>query len=762
MTRPPLLGAKLRPEGSVGAEGFTAVATRSEPLTGQGTLLGTLQYMAPEQLEGKEADARTDIFAFGALVYEMATGQRAFSGESQASLIAAILEREPVPMATLQSLTPARLDEIVKTCLAKDPDERWQSAGDVGRQVKGIIEGGSQPSVAVPVAAVPRSADWRRAVVASLATVVVGGTIIGVAVWRLTRPAPEPLARVVISAGGTEPLLILRTPSDVAISPDVQHVAYLTGREEAPQVQLRALEQLDPTTLVADGQPGNPFFSPDGQWVGFFDFADSTLKRVPVDGGPTVEICSLPDDLHIRGATWEADDTIVFGTNAVNSGLWQVHSGGGEPEQLTTSDGVNHRWPEMLPSGDAVLFTIMPIEAKGSVEEARLAVVSLEGGTPTLLNLTGAHPRYVPTGHVVYSVDGTLRAVRFDTGRLEVTSDPIPVVDGVTTKTSGAASFDVAQNGSLVYMRGSGPNETTQMLVWVDRDGNEEPLPLPRQVYFTPRASPDGTRIAVVVREDGQDDLWVFDAATGAGLKLTQGHRVRTLVWTPEGTRIVFSALEETFNLYVVATDGSGEAERLMASEGTDRLSPTSITPDGERLAFTRTFGAAASPHREIWEVLLDGDHMQVPLLQGEFMRGAAEYSPDGKWLVYRSDESGQMEVYAQPYPGPGPVVPVSIGGGNKPWWASDGAEIFYRLEDRVMAVEVDTDGGFGVGEPRELFASDYAASWRGDPRQYHVRPDGRFLMMREATQTTDDENLTQIVLVQNWHQELKRLVPVD
>ena len=752
--------AKLRKPGTAGAEGFSAATTQDSPLTARGTLLGTLPYMAPEQLEGKEADARTDIFAFGALVYEMATGQRAFTGNSQASLIAAILEREPVPMPTLQPMTPPALDRVVRKCLAKDPEDRWHSAHDLTDELQWIAECDSQPSVSVPVAASHR-AGWRRAM-PSVVAALVGGAIVGVAVWSQVRPAPEALARFVVSADDTEPLYVAGGSPDVAISPDGQLVAYLTGSFEAARLQVRSLDQLAPTTLVSEGRPHSPFFSADGEWLEFLDLRpsgnsslqDRVLKRVSVHGGPALEICNLPDGF--LGATWGADDTIVFGTNGAGGGLWRVHARGGEPMQLTTPDeqGI-HKWPEMLPSGDAVLFTITPAGETRTARNAQLAVVSLEGGEPTLLNLGGGHPRYVPTGHLVYGVAGRLRAVRFDPGRREVTGDWTPVFDGVTTKGSGAANFGVAQNGSLVYMPGAAGADRADLrtLVWVDPDGNEDPLPIPPRAYRSPRVSLDGTRIAVVEEIEGRRDLWVFDAVSGGELRLAQGHRVWGPVWTPDGTRIVIASwpAQATSDLYVVPADGSGEAERLTTSEEWDW--PSDITPDGGRVVFSRNFGGPVPPHREIWEVPLDGERTPVPLLQGEFARGSAEYSPDGKWLVYRSDQSGEVQVYAQPYPGPGPVVPVSIGGGEAVIWAS-GSQIFYRLGDRVMAVEVDTAGGFRVGPATELFVDDYFAN-PGAIRQYHVGPAGRFLMLTAAPGVPPA-----VILIQHWTDEVQRLVP--
>ena len=330
--------AKLRPAGTVGADGFSAAATQSEPLTGRGTILGTLQYMAPEQVEGKDADHRTDIFAFGAVVYEMATGQRVFSGESQASLIAAILDREPVPMSTLQPVTPARLDEIVTTCLAKDPDDRWQSIADVGREISRTADGGTRTS-AVPPTPPPRPPAWGGALpwVAGLGLALATG----VTVWSLIRPVPRPLTRVEIHATDTEPFFFANESRDVAISPDGQQIAYLTGSFDATQLQLRALDRLTPIPLVVDGQPFSPFFSPDGGWLGFYDFRDSTLKRVSVSGGSALPISRMPDGVNsMRGATWADDGTIVFAVEEGGGcGRFRSTAGSRAPSRPRTTSG---------------------------------------------------------------------------------------------------------------------------------------------------------------------------------------------------------------------------------------------------------------------------------------------------------------------------------------------------------------------------------------------------------------------------------------
>ena len=564
-------------------------------MTGKGTLLGTVQYMAPEQLEGKEADHRTDIFAFGVVVYEMVTGQRAFSGESQASLIAAILEHQPVPMSELRPIAPLALDRVAKKCLTKDREDRWQSTRDLTDELRWIADSGQPPSVSAPVV-VPDTARTRRMVGVVVAVSMTVAVITGLAVWSLVRPASGLVVRSVISAGESAPLLMNRIAVDVAISRDGQHVAYLTGTLRSARIQVRAVDELVPTTLVSEGTPFSPFFSPDGEWLGFFDNNDAVIKKVSIHGGPTEEICRLPAGGEIGmmlGATWGVDDTIVFGTDAVDSGLWRVSAAGGEPVELTTPDELgDHVFPEMLPGGQAVVFTISRWGAVGTmadtVEDAQLAVVSLEGGEPKVLNLRGSQPRYVPTGHIVYGVDGTLRAVGFDLDRLDVFGNPVAVQEGVNTKeSSGAVNFDVSDTGSLLYV-GGGSQRT---LVWVHRDdGREEPLlgHAPANLAWG-RLSPDGTRVAVNLSENGNQDIWVYDVSPATQTRLTFHPAAETnQLWTPDGERVAFwSAREDEPGLYWKLVDSLDPPERLLAaSEGVRRILPSAWSADGKALAY--------------------------------------------------------------------------------------------------------------------------------------------------------------------------------
>ena len=749
--------AKLKPTGPQ-----SDASTRlDESLTEQGTILGTFQYMAPEQLEGKDADARTDIWAFGCVVYEMVTGQKAFEGKSQASLIGSIMTGDPRPIASLQPMSPPMLDQVIRICLAKDPDERWQGAGDIGRQLKYATDGSvTQDAVAAPTAVATRPAGWRQALPFALGVSLFVAVITGLAVWGLMRPGPsEPssVSRFVVTTPSEGQLRTTNSHSDVAISPDGMRFVYTSGTGgTGGSLYVRHVDQLNATFLrgTEDGQ--TPFFSPDGEWVGFTGQQDRILKRVSILGGPAVTIADTSPVP--RGLSWGHDDHIVFATGA-SRGLLRVPAVGGEVEQLTTVDPeqgeTDHWWPDVLPNGKGVLFTAW----SGSDEGSRLAVVSLETREVTYLLPGGSHPRYSPTGHIVYGVGGTLRAVGFDTDRLELTSsNPVPVVENVMTKGTGAASFSVASNGSLVYVTGAGlANSPQRTLVWVDREGREEPLETGPRTYTNPRISPDGTRVALDVR-DQEFDIWIWDFTRETLTRLTfdpQGDSYPA--WTPDGQRVAFASVRDgAQHLFWKAADGTGSVEQLAAGEN-GQLSPA-FSPDGAQLVFRENHPETGSDLRVL---SMDGTGEAEPLLVTEFDERNAELSPDGRWMAYESNASGAPEIYVRPFPDvDAGRWQVSTDGGRQPLWGPDGRELFFRTTAEALArVSVQPGTSFVAGNPAVVFEGSYFVG--GGGRTYDISPDGqRFLMIKQGGQATDSAAQNQIIMVENWFTELERLVP--
>jgi len=722
--------------------GLTAAATAHDSLTEEGMIVGTLHYMAPEQLEGKATDARTDVFGFGGVLYEMVTGRKAFDGNSSASVVAAILETQPPSISTMRPVTPPALDHVVKTCLAKEPDERWQSAGDVARELRWIAESGVQAATVLA----PAASRWNRR--AALITAVVGllaGALLGAAVWSGTRARfTAPPLQVTRSTVSTATPLF----EDLALSPDGTRLAYVGERDGKPQIYVRVLEEFDTKAISGTEFPCCPFFSPDGRWIGFSDrasgFGAATLMKVAVSGGAPQTICDCGGGW---GATWGPDDKIIFTPNQ-RSGLMRVAAAGGTPEAVTTLDSKNHekshRFPQFLPGGKAVLFTITTPEMT-SFDEARVAVVSLETGRQRVLFDGGTNPRFVSTGHLLYVRGASLVAVPFDPQHVEVTGQSVPVVDDIKVSVDGAAAFDVARNGLLAYDRGSA-REKDAHLVWVDRHGAIEPLMQTRRELDDVRLSPNGQQIAVHI-QGPNDHVWVYDLARRNSSRLTVDWNNQFPRWTPDGRRIVFrSDRAGAYNLYWQPSDGSSPAERL--TESSHEQLPGTWSPDGKAFSFIEF---AASNRREIWLLSVVPERQVRPLIQTPFNNFAPRISPDGRWLAYVSDQTGRNEVYVQPFPNLGAKWPISTDGGSAPVWEPHGRELFYQSGDRVMAVAIQTHPSFVAATPHPLFAGSY------EQGAYDVAPDGRFIMIEPGQPGASP---AQITLVQNWFEELKRRVP--
>jgi serine/threonine-protein kinase len=702
--------AKLKQEAAPTNVALSDLPTAKDPLTAEGAIVGTLQYMAPEQLEGKEVDIRTDIFAFGAVVYEMATGKRAFEGKSQASLIAAILEREPPAMASLQPMTPPALDRVVKKCLAKELENRWQTPKDLCDELKWIAEGGSQ------VASAPSP--------------------------------PRPVSRFSITLPPSQQLAGLYNGPTVALSPDGTHLAYVARQGGAQQIYLRAMDSMETRPIPGTEGAVNPFFSPDGQWLGFF--ANNKLKKVYVSGGAAL---SLGDVTFPFGASWGSRGIIAY-TPTAGSALREVADAGGASQPLTRlgKGEATHRSPEFLPGGNAVVFVAGTTATNWA--NATVAVQSLGSGERRNLFQGATQPRYTPSGHLVYAQGGNLMAVPFDPERLMATGAAVPVVEGVMQSTfSGATQYSVSATGSLVYISGGLQSAAQSRLVWVSRNGAEQPLAASVRAYLAPRLSPDGLRIAVGILEQ-ESQTWLYDFSRETLTRFTfEGSGNINPVWTPDGKRIAYqSSKEGPFNIFWQLADGSGGLERLTTSKYLH--AGHSWSPDGQLLTFIEINPTTGI---DIW-VLRLSDRKPQPFLRTRFNEAAPRFSPDGNWLAYMSDESGRYEIYVQPYPGPGGKWQISTEGGTEPVWNRNVGELFYRSGDKMMAVDITAQPGFAVGTPRMLFEGRYELA-PFPVANYDVSPDGeRFLMLKpsESAETAP----TQINVVLNWFEELKRRVP--
>ena len=745
--------AKLKP-GHDGTVGVSA-PTVSAGLTSEGAILGTLQYMAPEQLEGQEADARTDIFAFGATVYEMVTGQKAFEGKSQASLIGAILKDDPRPMTAVQPLSPATLDRVVKKCLAKDPDRRWHSAHDLHDELTWIAEGGAQVGALAAAVAAPHPARWRRATPFIAGIVVVTSVVTGLAVWILMRPepvAPGEATRFAITVPTTDQLV---NADGMALSPDGRDLVYVARRNGVPQLFHRALGQIDAVPIRGTEEGAiRPFFSPDGEWVGFVTLTGE-LKKIRLDGGLAITLCPAPGGGF--GGSWHADGTIVFAT-LTTPGVMRVSAEGGTPEPVTTVDAdageTFHDDPVWLPASQAVLFG----RATGPPQDdnVEILVQSLATGERRVLT-AGFNPQYLPTGHLVFARTGGLWAAPFDATELVLTGEARPVVEDLGTTGLGYAPYAVASNGSLAYLAGEGTGGAARTLVWVDREGREESVATPPRGYLYPRISPDGTQVALDVR-DQEFDIWTWDVRRETLTRLTfDPGPDRYPVWTPDGRRVVFSSTRMGApNLFWKAADGTGAAERLTDSPNTHF--PHSLSPDGTRLVFQEITDTG----RDLGMMAVEDERAVEALLRTAFNEHNGEISPDGNWLAYQSNASGRSEVYVRPFPDvEGGQWLISTEGGATPLWAPDGRELFYRAPGgRVMAVPVQTETTFAPDNPEVLFEGNYFSG--GSGRNYDIAPNGeRFLMITQSGTTDDASTPTRIVVVENWLDELAQRVPL-
>ncbi len=748
---------KITPNGKVKVLDFgLAKALADDPVSGSsansptlalsaytktGMLLGTAAYMSPEQARGKPVDKRSDIFAFGAVLYELLTGSQAFGGETMSDSLATILKNDP-DLTLLPASTPPNLRRLLARCLEKDPKRRLR---DIGEARIILSEKPAPDSVAVAAPPPARRLAWLPWALLAMATVAAG-----VATWRLW-PRPSPPRGVAHMSTAAPGLRV--TPSLIAMSRDGSRIAYSTGeRGGVGPIHVRMLDQLDARPIAGTDGGNTPFFSPDGQWLGFVH--EQTYKKIQVAGGAALTICTSGGTF---GATWGPDGSIVFGN--IRGGLSRVSAAGGPVAELTRLDPkkgeVTHRWPEFTPDGKHVIFTI---GVAAGYDNARIAILSLETGAYRTLFEGGAFGRLVPTGlidgkpgdsHIVYWRAGSLFALPFDSRRGEAAGSPIPILEGVFgVRSVGAIFFASSLTGDLTYIPGQSA-DITRAMVLHDERGQAQAFAAPERRYLDIRYSPDGQKVAASIRDGGKDDIWIYDIARGALTRLTfQGDNGRP-VWTPDGKRVTFRSVDAGKDAILSApADGSAPPEKLLDSS--DGVVPLSWSPDGKFLSFAR-----GQPSTDLMVLPWPGGTPKA-FLATPFTEQSATYSPDGRWIAYASNESGANQIYVRPSAGEGGKWQVSVDGGVFPRWVRGGRGLVFRSREAILMADVDGGAAFRAGTPKVLFSAGPIST--GNSGAYDVSADGkRFLILKAP-----DEGRAgppQVNFIFNWFEDIRRRV---
>ena len=720
------------------ATALTEMTVEQSKLTGKGTIVGTFQYMAPEQLEGKEADTRTDIFALGELIYEMATGKPAFSGKTRASLIAAILSSEPRSMSALQPMTPPALERVVKKCVAKDPDERWQSASDLTSELNWIAGSESQVSGAGRVPAGRRR--WELASWLLAATFFLLALAGGAAWWQASNRRARPMyfhTSVPFPA------------NDLALSLDGRMLAIVAYSEQASNYVLWTYEVGGQRTNSLAGTQGAsyPFWSPDGKFIGFF--ADGKLKKVDVSIGQVQVLCDAPNG---RGGAWNRDGVIVFSPDGLNVGLFRVSAWGGSPVEVTKPDASrfesSHRWPVFLPDGKHFLY--LGANFSGHLENNAIFLGSLDSQERRLLVSTSANAAYAEPGYLLYLRDNkTLVAQPFDLQRYVLSGEPHTLTDEVLNLTLvDRAVFSVSGKDILVVQTGKGAS--LSQLTWFDRSGKPAGTVGKSGSYSNVRLSPDGRRVATDQTDpDGRRiDIWIHELAQGAATRLTfDSGTDQQPIWSPDGRQILFSANLRIGNqLYLKNADGSG-SDQAAADLGAGVFNPWDWSRDGNYILFGKG--------NELWYIST-ADRVAKPLSQAKWSVRNAQFSPDGRWMAYASNETGSMEIYVSSFPSGNGKWQASSGGGQEPRWRQDGKELFYVSADgKMTAVAVTTGSSFKAGSPVALFQTHrrQPVSFL-DVFSYDVSADGQKFLI--ATKI-DEPNFAPLSVFLNWASEMEK-----
>jgi Tol biopolymer transport system component len=726
--------AKTAAEGRGHVEGLTHLPTEARPLTEKGTILGTFQYMAPEQLEGLEADARTDIFALGAVLYEMTTGRRAFQGGSKTSLIASIVSSQPEPISRVTPMAPPALDHVVRRCLEKDPDDRWQSAQDIASQLQWISEAGSQAGVPAPVLRHRRTRE-RSLWIAALA---VSAALAGILGWRAPRATEAPSYSFEIPSRTDR----YRAASGARVSPDGSRVAFEAGDADGRnhRIWIRPLDSIEAHPIEGtEGAGGAFFWSPDSSSIAFF--RGGQLLKVPASGGPGQPLARIEGE---EGA-WSETGVILVTTTA---GPLARIDPGGEARAIATHDEAAHEfalgWPEFLPGGKRFFFVGHARDSEGSGHIQRLYLGSLDSDEVRYLGEVGSRVAYVEPGHLLAVRDGTLLAYPFDPDDPSLAGDPQAIVSEVGYfKPVGSALFSVSRNGVLVT-KGPSTSSSGQLEI-VSREGTGVRAVGSRAALTAMRISPDGSTLAVGLRDllIGTTDIWLLGLDRETRRRFTFGDAMdHRPIWAPDGSRIFYASDRSSIPDIYARSVGGSDDETIVAEPGLQF--PRDVSPDGRVLLYWTSERADESG--DLYVLPLDGSGKPKVFLKTPFNEGAdARFSPDGRFVLYTSDETGPLQIYVKPFPGPGPARQISIGGGRAPRWSPDGRRIHYIHQRQLMTVAFSPGDGT-ASEPVEQFAFD------SEIGEMEVLPSGNGFLVGAL----DDDSAAPIRVYGNWTRLLR------
>jgi eukaryotic-like serine/threonine-protein kinase len=718
--------------------------TLTAAMTQAGVILGTAAYMSPEQARGQEVDARSDIWAFGVLLWELLAGRRLFAGETASDTLAMVLRSDP-DWSALPPEIPPSLRRLLQRCLQRDKRQRMHHMADARIVMEEILQDGTSAYEAVDSSIMPMRGGgagktrtgWVAAAVLTLVVLVLG--------WQVINDEP---------AAAAKPIRFdLSLPSDqwiqgnrllLAVSPSGDEFVISLKTPSGTQLFLRTMD--DPALVPVPGteDASAPFFSPDGSWLGFT--SNRKMRKVSLAGGSPIELC----ETNWGGGSWSADDRIVF-TSSYADGLFVVPASGGSPQQITTTDPDHHElghwWPQWLPGNEWVIYT----GYSTPIENARVMAFCPQSGEYRVLVEGGTFGRWAPTGHLLFVREGKLMAAPFDARKIVVTGSAEPVLDDIYLETSdGFSPLGFGANGTLVYAPDSVINAPNR-LAWCDRQEELTALDLPERHYSKPRLSPDGRHIAVSIADNHNTDIWIHDLERGTSSRFTYSPSSDlNPIWTPDGRTVIYNGEEPQYTIYQRPADGSGDTQ-LLLKKPVDTL-PTSVSPDGKWLVYTES---AVETNGDIWLLSLDEEGETQLFLQTDFQEGQGVISPDGRWLAYGSNESGQSEIYAMPFPDGGSRVQISIAGGSDPVWSPKGDELYFQQQSEMMVGKIDrersTANDLVVDRPQPLFGQSGALVWPSETILSPTPDAQRFLI----THTPDKSQPRTLRVVVNWFAEL-------